>query len=474
MKNRTWRRAIAIGLGIVVLAGSIAGCSNKEVEVVKIEPMTPEESVAISFDIIGGKDVMPLLGFYGPNVEEWSEDGLTYPSTVNDEIYKMIADCGINIISYSLTEARAMSDPVQKMMDLGVKYGIGSFVTDSRIRDAFGEQSLSVEEMATIMAEYMNHPGFAGMYLVDEPGTKRYSLWNGNEVSNYPELYDKLVRQLDTFAYFNLLPITSMDKKDEYIAYVEECLNTVKPNYLSYDKYPFEEANVGREDCYFWNLATMREYAQQAGIPLWTYMQCGDQWNLTTDTEKYWPNEWQFDWQVNTNLAFGVQGLQFYTLMEYPGSAVAESQMFDSYRSGLIGIQGNKTQWYHYAQEINQHIAAIDHVLMNSVNKGVIASGEKATWATSLCSDKTMIQGTAWRELASVEGEALVGCFNYQGKTALYIVNYSTEFAQNIKLSFVDKYNITVFQQAEAKRYNADGITLDMPAGDGVLIVFGE
>lgn len=473
MRNRKIVRCIGAALAVVMSLSTLVGCSKKAEEVV-IEPMEAEESVAISFDIIGGKDVMPLGGFYGPKEAEWSEDGLVIPDTINEETYQLIEDCGINLILYTTTDASAIGNPAMKMLDLGYAHGIGTFVYDGAICYAYGEDGKTVDEMAEIMSEYMNHPGFAGMYLADEPGTAGYTINNGNEMANYPELYDKLVRQMDVFSYFNLLPLTDMDRKDDYIEHVEECLETVKPNYLSYDKYPFEKENLGKEDCYFYNLSLMRDYAQEYKIPLWTYMQCGDQWYLAEDTVEYWPNEWQFDWQVNTNLAFGAQGIQYYSLLEVEGSAQAKSQRYDSYRSGLIGVQCNKTQWYYYAQEINEHIRAIDHVLMNSVNKGVIASGEKATWATSLCSEKTMIEGTAWRELTNVEGEALVGCFNYQGKTALYVVNYSTEYAQNIKLSFVDKYDVTVFQEAEASYYNADSLTLDMPAGDGVLIVFDQ
>lgn len=472
MRNKKCLRFITTALMLTILTGSAVGCTNKKT--VEIEDMKPVESPAISFDVIGGKDVMPLFGYHGPSVLDWSQDGIALPEMINEETYKMIADCGINLISYSFTDQNNAPEIVEQMMDLAYENGVGSFVFDSAISNAYGENSISVDKMAEHISEYVNHPGFAGMYLIDEPGTHKYNIANGHYVSDYPELYDKLVRQIGVPVYFNLLPITEMDKKEDYIAYVEEYLTTVKPTYLCYDKYPFEEANQGKEDVYFWNLGLMRDYAQQYNIPLWTFMQCGDQWYLTKDTEKYWPTQGQYYWQVNTNLAFGVQGIQYHTLLEYIHSAWAETEMFDSYRSGLIGLLGNKNQWWYYTQEINKHVAAIDHVLMNSVNVGVIASGEKATWATRLCSDKTMMEGTSWRELKNVEGEALVGCFNYQGKTALYVANYSTEYAQKIKLSFVDKYNVTVFQQAKANHYNADSLTLDMPAGDGVLIVFND
>lgn len=461
---------LSVVLAALLLTGSLCGCQSQKETV--IEPMELEEVYSYSFDIIGGSDVMPLLGYWGPKVSDWSEDGAAMVETMNDETFQMIADAGVNIIEYTESVPSSVGKPVHQMLDFGEKYGIGIFVNDYRIREAYGENSISVEKMLEYMSDYMNHPAYAGMFLADEPGSERYSLWEGNKISYFPDLYDKLQRQIGTFTSMNLLPITDMERKDDYISYVEEYLETIKPTVLSYDKYPFETANRGREDEYFWNLGLMREYAIKHKIPLWSAMQCGDQWNLTTDTEKYWPNEGEFNWQVNTNLAFGTKGVQYYSLLEYPGSAEAETEMFDTYRSGLIGVLGNKTQWWYYAQKVNQHIASIDHILMNSVNKGVLATGKDSKWATSMCSDKTMLEGSSWRELADVKGDALVGCFNYQGKTALYVVNYSTEYAQNMELSFVDKYNVTVFEEAKASHYNAKELTLDMQPGEGILVVF--
>ena len=68
--------------------------------------------------------------------------------------------------------------------------------------------------------------------------------------------------------------------------------------------------------------------------------------------------------------------------------------------------------------------------------------------------------------------KCIMRCFNYQGKTALYVANYSYEYAQEVELKFNGNYNFTVIQNAEAKQYTGKGITLDMYAGDGVLIVF--
>lgn len=66
----------------------------------------------------------------------------------------------------------------------------------------------------------------------------------------------------------------------------------------------------------------------------------------------------------------------------------------------------------------------------------------------------------------------MVGCFNYQGKTALYVVNYDMEYAQNIQLRFLDAYKFSVVQNAQKSYYNGSEMELTMQAGEGVLIVF--
>ena len=73
MKNRFISATLAL-----VLAASmcLSGCTSEEKEVsVTVEPMEKEESNAISFNFIGGKDVMPIGIFDGPHESSWKQDG---------------------------------------------------------------------------------------------------------------------------------------------------------------------------------------------------------------------------------------------------------------------------------------------------------------------------------------------------------------------------------------------------------------
>ena len=83
-----------------------------------------------------------------------------------------------------------------------------------------------------------------------------------------------------------------------------------------------------------------------------------------------------------------------------------------------------------------------------------------------------LMEGTSWRELKGASGEALIGCFNYQGKTALYVVNYDMEYAQKINLDFVKNCNVTVIQDAKESNISGNNLELTLSAGNSALVVF--
>ena len=131
---------------------------------------------------------------------------------------------------------------------------------------------------------------------------------------------------------------------------------------------------------------------------------------------------------------------------------------------------GNKTKWFYYTKELNEQIRAIDEVLMNSVSKGIIASGKDAT--KDMSNNRYLIKSGKFRELESVDGDSIIGCFNYNGKTAFYVVNYDIKNAQKITLNLNGKFNYEVTKEAKTGKYNSNKIVLELGAGDGALVVF--
>ena len=468
MKNRTLKRMSAILL-LVVMTCLFCSCGEQKVV---IEPMKEKEVHAISFDIIGGKDVMPIAGYYGPTAQRYSVDGQSRPDYYTDEIFSRVAECGINMFTYSSTDYVNYPQQVKKMLELGEKYNLGITVTDSKISGATVDSSISLEDLAARLAEYCDYPAFCGVYVVDEPGSQ-YFRASENQVKDTPVFAPvfKNLNELGVWGYGNLNPVWRVSDYQKYEQMVAEYCELCNPTYLSWDHYVWDEGRT--VETYFYNMDLIRKYAEKYEIPFWSFVQAGSQWNdakETFDTNGYYPSEGQMRWSANTSLAYGAKGLQYFPVLQPSHFAYAETNRMDFQRNGILGAWGNKTQWWYYAQNINKQVAAIDEVLMNSVNEGVIVTGEQAGLDTKGL--QFIMDTTSWRELESVEGNTMIGCFNYHGKSALYVVNYETEYAQKVTLNLQNAYNLSITQSGENSKVKTDKLTLDMQPGDGVLVVF--
>lgn len=432
--------------------------------------MKQEKSRAIAIPFIGGKNVMPITGYFGP----YSHDYEGFPDYFTDDIFEMIADAGINLIVRSAADYHTQPELVEKLLSLGEKYGVGVFVSDDSIVEGEGAQTLTAEVATQKIEAYKDCKAFCGMYVVDEPTATYFCDPDGSRLISKYEKASKILQQdLDQLCYINLLPIYNFEPETRvnYERYVNEFCDTLQPKVVMWDMYPFDKSREGKMEVYFYNMDVIRKAADERNLPFWAFVQAGSQWNDGWKefevTTPYFPNEDQFNWNVNTSLAFGAQGIQYFPLVQpYQFTMTKEG---DYECNGIIGAMGNKTQWYYYAQTINQHIKAIDEVLMNSMHKGVIASGEQAK--KDLEFTTCVIESENFNELQSVSGDALVGCFNYQGQTALYVVNHSFEHAQEIKLSFDDVQNLQIIQNAKETHAYVGELTLAMAAGEGILIV---
>lgn len=474
MKHRCLAGVLA---GIMLIStGIVTGCTVKEVveesKIAKVEPMEKEESYAISFDIIGGKDVMPIGGYSGPALYNYCWDGNEMPDSFSDEMMELIKGAGINMITHSGILTHKTMDVVYQLLAQAEKHNLGVLSIDAAsIRG--GEDALTPTQIGERLAKQFQYDSFCGLYLVDEVSAPYfYGEFENKYISKFKERAKIFNRDLRVYTYATLFPMGSVKDMDIFEQYVDEFIETMEPAYLEWDEYVFTKVYGGDVSSYIVSMSILSKKSKEHKIPFYPTIQAGDQWGLgATDSETpYWPNEAQFYWNVNTALAYGAQQLHYYTLNGYPMDLVDAEGGLDPYRASIIGAMGNKTKWYYYAQNINKHVAAIDHVLMNSVNKGVIIKGKQIK--KDFKSAYEVLEGEKFQELQSVKGdEVMIGCFNYNGKTALYVVNYDMEYAQKITLNLNTKHNITVTQEAETSYVRTNALTLDMAAGEGVLLV---
>lgn len=479
MKYRSKRCIIAALISMVTLIGA-GGCgaAPEETKVV-IEPMEAETVYAYSPDFIGGTDVMPISGFYGPYNLGHSYMGESVPDYVSDEIFALLNECGINMIKSSILDSKAEPEGQIEMLELAEKYGMAVFIRHTDIEGRHLGEEFTAEEMAEAINKFANYTAFAGIDLVDEPGTDYWwsSLSQGHIV-DYEQRAD-LLNELGVAFGVNSIGVSKSigDIADRYLT---DFCTIFNPKYLCHTNYRCagntevvsdSDLSKGREE-QLWGMDKVRTYANKYNLPMWRYIQAGGQWNdsgSAVDSEPYYPSEGQLHWAINTTLAYGAKGISYFPLIQPLQFSYAKTEPYDSQRNGLIGAWGNKTQWWYYAKKANEQIAAVDHVLMNSVNKGILVSGESAVKETR--GQDAVMKGTSWRELKDIAGSAMVGCFNYQGKTAFYVVNYEDEYKQLIDLEFFNTYKLTVIQRTETSYIETNNLTLDMNPGEGVLIV---
>ena len=81
------------------------------------EKGVPEEYESLYYDFLGGRDVMPIGGFFGPYIPHTpSVNGQILPDYITDDIFQKIADCGINaIVQYN----SAMDATTKRILALG-------------------------------------------------------------------------------------------------------------------------------------------------------------------------------------------------------------------------------------------------------------------------------------------------------------------------------------------------------------------
>ncbi|MCQ2448589.1 MAG: dockerin type I repeat-containing protein [Clostridia bacterium] len=424
---------------------------------------------------------MPIGGFWGPNDQRYANSytGYNTPDYISDRFYKLIADCGVNLITYTAntaTPATKRTENVKKELALAEKYGLGMFVSSNLTNTA------TADTMANCVKDFSSYNSFKGISIADEPSSATYpnpeywASWNhGRDMVNNAALARLINGYANLTGYVNLLPYWSNNgTAQNYADYLEEYCTTYSPKQLSFDYYVYNRASI--TDCseYFENLGMVRQVSIDHNVPFWAFVQAGNDFRDNGDnspSSKYLPSEAQFRWNVNMSLAYGAKGIQYFPLLQ-PYFYSHTGTQNDFARNALIGADGTPTQWYDYAKSVNKNIAAVDDVLMKAESKGIIPVG---TYAVRNVVGTNVL--SSYNELTSVSVPALdhygavVGCFDYYGKTALYVVNYDINKARDITLNFDGAHTAHVISSALTDTVSGNSCTVSLEAGGAALVL---
>ena len=472
---------------------------------------TPEKVNAIYYEFLAeeggladGSDVMPIGGFYAPYASGGSVNGNEAANFLSDEIFSALSDCGINAMFYSVDRwvTDGSNTALKEAIDLCEKYGIGYYIDLYYVNGQLGSHTENyplenmtlnkdsgkekLKELLNEITDNRSKKSVLGIMGKDEPFTSEldnlgvltdafYGLDNTAGMDVYMNALGYWAGEDNLYGYSDPL---------EYDNYIKQYFEVAKPRMLSVTQYPYTSDNTPEATVaalLYDQISVYKKYADAYNVPFWRMLQAGGQWNDAgnwVESKPAYPSEGEMLYDVNLALAYGAKSIQYFPLIQPQHFAYGpEENTFDyANRNGLIGGDGNKTRWYYYAQRANAQIKAIDEYLMKAANVGVIVHGEnakKAFVADATVEKNEILQGNTFRQLKGVSGDdCIVGCFDYLGGTALYVVNYNRKEKADITLTFDrSDYRYKVIQRATSCDVVGGEMTLTLDMGEGALIV---
>ena len=502
--NKIWKNILSVGLAAGMVFGTAAalgGCdqnggsmtSLREGEYVVTEKGEPVGFATLTFDYLGGTDVMPIGGYWGPYESGGSINGYKIPNLLSDKSFSIISEAGVNMIVRQ-QEAASFDDyaSIVKSLEYGEKYNIGVFPQVSELAALGGRSTnytagsdlpFSEAGLERLLRVFASYDSFLGVSLTDEPfwyqmdGLERaYSLF---QEMGYGEDYTMYTNALNYDATDETRGGWRPGVNIDVDTYYDRLFEDVNITFLSATGYFYTQKDTPDSQLtnLFTTLSALRNYANKYNVPLWRMLQAGGQWNDASEdlpSVPAYPDEGELLFDVNIALAYGCKAIQYFPLVQPKHFAYAANGGFDFNRSGIISAAGDKTQWFYYVQKANRQVAAVDHVLMNSANMGLIAHGENAVnlaRAYDESRNEFLREGT-FRQLTGVSGDdCYIGCFDYRGGTALYVVNYDRKEKSSVSLHFDDNYGYEVIQRATTAEVMGTRIDLTLECGEGVLVV---
>ena len=467
-------KTISTLLGVGFLLVSLVGCAPSE------KPPDPNEqyekipSYKHTVEFLG-ENTFPIGAWMAP---PYDNEVTPIPENyISEQAFKDIADSGINMI-YALYDRCDNTTTMQDSRNINVmnslryaeKYKVAYFARDWNEMALMEEEDTA--EMRKIYDEFDKIPSFSGILVQDEPGLVHF-----DNLSAMKKNFDKYFPQ-KTF-YTNMMPTYATDNQlnqgaatgggspstiELYQKYVIDFISKVKPQMFSYDFYPMMNEFPNIEKGYFENMSIVASETAKAKIPFWTFIQAtswGGNVRICTQAE--------IDWQVNTSLAYGAKGIQYFSYWTpYDDSGTHPGyypNRTDEQIGSMVSHDGKKQDMYYRVQNTNRNLTEAGEILLNCGFAGIIQHGE----SPDEIPEKDLL--TDFRQLKGVSGvDALIGCFDNDGMTVLYVVNNSIVKEGEVSLQFEKNVKASIVQDGKTGLQEGETVKLKLKAGEGALI----
>jgi hypothetical protein len=332
------------------------------------------------------QDRIPILAWGGPPQDQ---------TTV--ERYRELAECGFTHNYSGFSNA----GQVVKALDVAQAAGI-------KLLPSCPEIQAAPEETAKRLK---SHPALGGYYLRDEP-----------PAALFPELaaWAKRIQSQDAEhpCYINLFPNYATPDQlgtPTYQAYVERYVAEVPAPFVSFDHYPVV-GNALRGEWYQ-NLEIVSAVARKADKPFWGFTLSVAHGPYPVATIPH------LRLQAFSNLAYGAQGLQYFTYWTVPSTEW-------NFHEGPILPDGKRGVVYDRVKQVNAEVRTLSRVFagakVESVgHTGALPAGTRAFAPTSPV-----------RALETPDGGAVVSRLSKGNDRFLVVVNRDINKPMKLSITF--------------------------------------
>jgi hypothetical protein len=351
------------------------------------------------------------------------------------EKYREMAEAGF---THNLA-GRDNDADMKKALDVAQAAGMKQFVRTPELDT----------DPAGMARKFKDHPANGGYFVQDEPGADEFDKLAG---------VVRAIQSVDSDhpCYVNLFPTYATVGRQlmaaSYQDYVDQFIRKIPLPFVSFDHYCITTKGFHKD--YFENLEIISRSAKAAGRPFWAFALCSAHWSYPPPALSH------LRFQQFCNLAYGAQGLQYFTYitLNYPGWTAP----------GPVGLDGKPSWVYYLIKQVNEEIRNVEWVFYGSEVLSVGHTG------------KNIPQGTRPYEPAapikSVEmtGQGAVVSLLSRGKDRfLVIVNRDYEMVVDLKVVWDSKAGMAqVGKDGQARKLSGDSLAAQYEGGDMCILTW--
>lgn len=474
-----------------VMCLSTGACGNGGESTPQLTPPTYTESKPMTFTAY----MTP------PQAEVGLESLRKNPDYMTPEQYGYIAECGFDS-GIAIYEQYAETPKALELSEqAGIKYLVRDASSNTSIGSIVGYTGNFAEEypdgipqawaddIKSRMNAYAQKSSFGGIMASDEPGAAFF----GNIAvaarwfeENYPgyEYYVNLLpygagaAQLGGYAGEGAAEKNAAyEGRAGYEKHLNEFIEIVKPQYLSYDYYAQTYDSTGNPKLGIMFLANLEIYANAAkanGLSFQNFLLTMGHMNYRTPS-----NYDDLAWQVYNSMAYGCRGFKTFT---YWTTMSPEADI----TNGLIDHYGNRTQTYYSMQQLISEVRAMEDVYNSFDWEETVAYVADEDYYNNLYDNLVHTKTFTRNDTDPIEGisamssdnDFLTGLFKDAAGNKGYmfsnLVDSAYDTANKITVTFAGAREIMIYRKGKVGQYclNEEGtVSITLGAGEGAFII---